>query len=61
MLEQTYDKYTVRYERDSIILEGDPATIREEAERILRRFAYSTRPYRKVLVDDYCVVLTVPH
>lgn len=38
-------EYTIHYDGDRIILSGAAQLIHVEAERILRRFAHSARPY----------------
>ena len=35
----------IAYHRDRIILHGSTAMIYQEAEKIVRRFAFSARPY----------------
>lgn len=39
------EKCTIAYRRDKIILQGAALLVYQEAERILRRFALSARPY----------------
>ncbi len=41
---------TIRYAQDTIVLSGASQPIHLEAQRILRRFAHSARPY-EVRID----------
>jgi hypothetical protein len=53
--------YTIHYDGDRIILSGTAQSIHVEAERILRRFANSARPY-EIKVDTLDrIVLTAIH
>lgn len=36
---------TIQYDTDMIVLSGEMRVIHVEADRILRRFAYSAKPY----------------
>lgn len=38
--------FTIQYYRDMIVLSGAMDAIHLEAEKIVRRFAYSARPYQ---------------
>lgn len=53
--------YTIHYDRDRIILSGTAPSIHVEAERILRRFAHSARPYEIKLDTLDRIVLTATH
>ncbi len=48
---------TIEYDCDSIVLSGTPATVHLEADRILRRFAHSARPYEIKNDTPGCIVL----
>ena len=39
-------KCTISYHSDLIVLSGDKQAIHNEADKILRRFAHSARPYQ---------------
>jgi hypothetical protein len=56
MVTQT-NEYTVSYIDDKIVLEGPHEAIHTEALKILRRFAYSLRPYKIESDSDDRVVL----
>ena len=45
MVMRKNSEYTIRYYQDTIVLSGAVEAIHSEAERILRRFAYSAKPY----------------
>ena len=53
--------YTIHYEGDRIILSGAAPSIHVEAERILRRFAHSARPYEIKLNTLDRIVLGAIH
>ena len=52
---------TIRYRGNHIILSGPVAAIHMEAERILRRFAHSARPYQVKSERADCIVLAAAH
>ena len=53
--------YTIRYDGDRIILSGAVDAIHLEAERIVRRFAHSARPYQIKLDRFDRIVLAAAH
>lgn len=52
---------TIKYYRDTIVLSGAMETIHMEAERILRRFAHSARPYEVKSDSADRIVLAAAH
>ncbi len=52
---------TIHYRGNHIILSGSVAAIHMEAERILRRFAHSARPFQVKSNRVDCIVLAVAH
>lgn len=52
---------TIQYVRDSIVLSGANESIRTEAQRILRRFAHSSRRYEVRIDRPGRIVLTTAH
>lgn len=52
---------TIRYRGSQIILSGSVPAIHMEAERILRRFAHSARPYQVKSERADCIVLAATH
>ncbi len=54
-------EYTIHYDGDRIILSGAAQSIHLEAERILRRFAHSARPYAIKVDTLERIVLAATH
>jgi hypothetical protein len=52
---------TIRYRGNHIILSGSVDAVHMEAERILRRFAHSGRPYQVKSDRADCIVLAAAH
>ncbi|MFQ6021812.1 MAG: hypothetical protein ACE5NW_03745 [Acidiferrobacterales bacterium] len=50
---------TIRYDTDMIVLSGEMQTIHLEADKILRRFAYSAKPYEVQTATVDRIVLAV--
>jgi hypothetical protein len=61
MLVAKEDNCTITYYTDAIVLQGQTQAIHAQAQRILKRFAYSPRPYRVELDNSDQVVLTNKH
>ena len=58
---QKHTDYTVTYSADKIVLEGASEAIHLEAEKIVKRFAFSPNPYSIETDSKFCVVLTIKH
>lgn len=54
---QKRSDYTITYSGAKIVLEGANEAIHLEAEKIIKRFAYSPNPYQIESNAEYCVVL----
>jgi hypothetical protein len=54
---QKHTDYTVNYNGEKIVLEGASDAIHVEAEKIVRRFAYSPNPYAVETNSEFRVVL----
>ena len=46
LAEQRHDGVRVEYEAERIVLQGEDEAVRHEAQRILRLFQFTGRPYR---------------
>lgn len=55
---QKRSDYTITYNGVKIVLEGSHEAIHLEAEKIIKRFAYSPNPYQIESDAEDCVVLT---
>ena len=53
--------YTIEYLGNKIVLHGNIQAIRDEAEKILRRFASSANPYRIAEESGQQIILIASH
>ncbi|MFQ5936424.1 MAG: hypothetical protein ACE5LB_08460 [Acidiferrobacterales bacterium] len=61
MLTHKDSNCTIQYSGDRIILSGAVEVIHLEAEKILRRFAHSARPYEVKSDSSHRIVLAAAH
>lgn len=54
---QKHTDYTVTYNGEKIVLEGASDVIHLEAEKIVKRFAYSPNPYAVEADSEFRVIL----
>jgi len=52
---------TVTYYPQTIVLQGQPEEVHKQADTIIKRFAFSPKPYRVMADTEREVVLTARH